>query len=330
MKALIPVLVGILSLSSIRPATAGLPPHEDISIGSLPAESVTATLRKTLSPQGRFVVLPAGGTVRIFDTPDKIETARRVLQEMQNAPSIVSFAINVRTGMRQVTRQSPQQGPVDYEIPVPQTYGAPQIVGQTGGRVIVTPGMPGNFTTRHVNPGDRVYVNPGYVTGGYTTGTEMRVTNTSTEGGVNRKYTGSTVFPRPAAVTVSAAVPDPQGLHDWAVKNGAVPVGEPAWASAGTELAVTPEHAGDGLLLNLMPQIVLAGPVGQPPRRIPVKVCAASVLTKPGAPATLEGFPGADPEFYRLFFGVKESTDDTSTMITVAAATEYMTQGSVK
>jgi len=302
--------------------------HDDISIGSLPAESVTAALRKTLSPQGRFVILAVNGTVRIFDTPAKIEEARQVLQNLQNAPATVSFAINVRTGVRRVTRSSSDPGPVtvDYDVPVPQTYSAPQIAGQGGRGSTVVPGNPGNFTTRHVNPGDRVYVNPSYVTGGYVTGTEVQTQETAAEGGVNHNYAGSTAFPKSAAVTVSAAVSDPLGLHDWAIKNGAVPANEPAWSRAGTEIVVTPEHADNGLLLNMTPQIVLPGLAGQPPRRIPIKVCATSALTKPGAPAKLEGFPGADPEFYRVFFDAQESTGDTLTLITVAAGMNYSAQ----
>jgi len=124
---------------------------------------------------------------------------------------------------------------------------------------------------------------------------------------------------------VLTAVADPQALHDWAIRNGAVPTTEPAWATAGTEIAVAPEHADGGLLLNLTPQIVLPGAAGQASRRIPVKVCATSVLTKRGIPSTLEGFPGTDPEFYRLFFGALESKDDTLTRVTVAAVNDYPT-----
>ncbi|MGB8352506.1 MAG: hypothetical protein WCD79_01325 [Chthoniobacteraceae bacterium] len=322
MKALIVVLVGVLYLCAVRPATAGPAPHEDISIGSLPAESVTAALRKMLSPQGRFVILAVNGTVRIFDTPAKIDEARKVLQDLRNAPAMVSFAISVRTGMQRV-QESPNPGPVDYEIPVPQTYGAPRIAAGQGGNGTVVPGNPGNFTTRHVAPGERVYVNPGYVTGGYVTGTEVQVQRTSVEGGVNHNYAGSTVFPKPVAVTVATAVNDPEGLHDWAIKNGAVPANEPAWINAGTEIVVTPEHGDNGLLLNMTPQIVLPGAPGQAARRIPIKVCATSVLTKPGAPAKLEGFPGADAAFYRLFLGAQDSVEGTSTLITVAAGMNY-------
>jgi len=296
-------------------------------MGSLPAETVTAALKKTLSPQGRFVILAINGTVRVFDTPAKIEEAQRVLQELQSAPSTVSFSISVRTGMQRVTRRSTDPGPVttDYEIPVPQTYGAPQIVVGPGGSRAVVPGNPGNFTTRHVDPGDQVYIRPGYTTGGYVTGQEVRTEESGVEGGVNHNYAGSTVFPKPVAVTVLTAVADPQALHDWAIRNGAVPTTEPAWATAGTEIAVAPEHADGGLLLNLTPQIVLPGAAGQASRRIPVKVCATSVLTKRGIPSTLEGFPGTDPEFYRLFFGALESKDDTLTRVTVAAVNDYPT-----
>jgi hypothetical protein len=324
-KVLIPVLVAFLAGLPMPQGTAAPSAlYEDMPLGSLPAESVNVALRKTLSPQGRYVILAVNGTVRIFGTPDKIAEARKVLEALRNAPSIVTFQIDIRTGMHEVTRQNPGSEPIasGYEIPVPQTYSPPRIVGQN-----VAPGMPGNFTTRQVDRGSGSYVNPrAYVTGGYVTGTEVRTQQTGLQGGVIHRFKGSTEFPKAVAIPVSSKVDDPAGLHDWAVTNGAIAANEPAWAGAGTDIVVTPEDTSDGVLLNMTPEIVIPGGNLQAPRKVPLKTCSTSVLVKRGVPAVVDGFTGADSEFYRLFMGAQESNQNASTRISVSAGIDYIAQ----
>jgi hypothetical protein len=95
-----------MALGSISQSAGATGPYEDVQIGALPAEAVKQTLQKTLSPQGRFVILATNGTVRIFDSPQKIAEARAALEAMQNAPATVSFAIDIKTGMHKVTHSS--------------------------------------------------------------------------------------------------------------------------------------------------------------------------------------------------------------------------------
>jgi hypothetical protein len=161
--------------------------------------------------------------------------------------------------------------------------------------------------------------------GGYVTGTQVTVQTSSLEGGVTRNFAGSTVFPKPVAVTVCAKVSQPDALRDWALKNGAATAGDPAWVSAQTEIVVTPESADDGVILNLLPKITATGADGVA-RDYPVRVCATSVLIKRGTPATFDGFPGSDPDFYRLFMAAEESTQDALASITVAAGVQYVGQ----
>jgi len=41
----------------------------------------------------------------------------------------------------------------------------------------------------------------------------------------------------------------------------------------------------------------------------------------------LEGFPGAEADFYQLFFNAPESTAGTGVFITTSATTDYLTPG---
>ena len=282
-------------------AMAATGPYEDVPIGALPADVVKGIVQKSLSPQGRFVILAVNGTVRIFDTPQNIAQARQALEAMQNSPAMISFAFIIKTGMHKVTTVS-SSGPA-VEIPVPSTYAPPQVY-QTGRGYIVTPAYPTSFTNEVV-------------------GEQTTITKTSVEGGVPHRFAGSTVFPKPVAVTICAKAADPAGLHDWAVKSGAVPQNEPAWTAARTEILVTPEHADSGMILNLQPQVVVAAADGSP-RVIPLRVCTASVVVKQGVGTAFDGFPGADADFYRLFLGAQESTEDALTSVTVGAAIEYL------
>jgi hypothetical protein len=306
MKLLVPAALAVMAWLSLSQAMGALGPYEDIPIGALPADVVKGIVQKNLSPQGRFVILSATGNVRVFDTAQNIAQARQALQAMQNAPALVSFAFIIKTGMHKVTKVT-STGPEDgASFPVPNTYAPPQVAQYGRGRYVVTPATPTSFVNMPL-------------------GVQETVTKTSVEGGEPHRFAGSTVFPQPVAVTICTKAPDPAALHDWAVKNGAAPQGEPAWTSARTEILVTPEHADNGMVLNLQPQIVVAAADGSP-RVLPVRVCTASVVVKTGVAVTFDGFPGADPEFYRLFLGAQESTDDAITSITVGAVIDYTGQ----
>jgi hypothetical protein len=74
--------------------------------------------------------------------------------------------------------------------------------------------------------------------------------------------------------------------------------------------------------LTLQPQVVVPAADGSL-RVIPLRVCRASTIVKQGAPVALDGFPGADPDFYRLFLGAAESTADAISSVTIGAAFDY-------
>src|ERR1700677_4378777 len=230
MKLLIPAMLAvIICFSSPRDARAA-GPYEDVPVGALPADAVKGALQKTLSPQGRFVILAANGTVRIFDTPEKIAAAPAALAALQSAPAMISFAIVIKTGMHKVTKvASTDDGVAGTEFPYPNNYIPPQVVSYGKGYAVI-PAQPTNFTTRRLGAGDAGYPNQG----GYVTGTVVTTSETGNEGGVQHRYSGSTVFPKPVAVTVNARVPDVAALHDWAVKSGAGPQNEPALPGART------------------------------------------------------------------------------------------------
>jgi hypothetical protein len=390
------VLVAMVAAFFSMSAVAA--PYEEVPAGYLSASVVSTTLRQTLSPQGRFVIMPTTGNVRIFDTPEKTQAARLALEQLQSGPASVSVAITVTTGLRAVTRQTvTQSSAFEYDVPPgppliggvrmgnyppaqmppqpgvqmqlpgqpvvqpqmpppqqglpgqpglpaqpakpgmpgmpPQNIGQPQMPGQPPGQMPGQPGLPPQPNMPRpmppaVAPG--AFMQPPQ--GGYTTfGPEVRITETSMEGGSTRRYSGTSGPGKLLTLSVQPRVADPAALHDLAVKYGAVPANEPAWTAAGTELLVTPDFSSGSLTLQVVPQIVIStGEAQQPPRRVPVKVCIATVVVSRRATTTFDGLPGANGEFYRLFFGAMEATDDTTTRISVSADVQYLAQPVVK
>jgi hypothetical protein len=313
----------------LAPASRGSSvPYEELPIGYLPAQSVKATLRKTLSAQGCYVILPSTGTVRIYDDGAHVQAARLALETLQQAPANVSLEIRVITGLHRVARQSVPVGEpaLDYEFPYPQNYAPSRIQNSySGGPIIVVPAQPLNFTTRRVGPGNTVNVSP---SGYRTLDSEVRIGETSLEGGVTRRLTGSAILGRPTILPVLANVPDVPSLRAWALAHRAISENEPPWSAARAELVVTPELSNGVLSLNVVP--VIAACVEdrrQPPRRIPLAGCTTTVLIdRATGSAAVERMTGTDPEFYQVFFGAKEFSDDTLSSVSFTAGVRYLNQ----
>ncbi len=296
---------------------------EELPIGFLPVDWVKSALQKTLSPQGRTVLVTPTGPVRITYAEDKVAAARRAIAELQQAPALVPVELSFATTARRVVQRLPVEPPVvSSGIPVPDRYDPPRIIQNGAGGVTVVPSMPRDFRTRNVGPGTVVNPSP---TGYQTQNSEVRLTETIPTTSVARRFSASSVSGKPVFLSVVRQVPDPAALRALALKYGAVPEAEPAWTAAGTELLVRPELSGGSLVVNITPQLVLPPmAAGQPPRRIPISACAAGVLVARGAPGSTGLLPKTDPEFYRVFLGAAQAVEDTVTAVTVTASVQYV------
>jgi len=110
-------------------------------------------LKKVLSPQGRFVVLPNKGKVLVIDTADKVRAAELALATMDSpAPDVLlDFAINPGNKAPRKTRiLNPPEAWSDF--PYPTAYLPPRIpnVVGFGGNFVVTPAHPTGFKRRKV------------------------------------------------------------------------------------------------------------------------------------------------------------------------------------
>jgi hypothetical protein len=313
-----------LSLCGLSPAALAQPASEELPVGFLPAEWVNATLRKTLSPQGRIEWITATGPVRVTDEAAKIGAAQGALAELQRAPAVVPIDILFATTERRVVQRVPVEPPVmERGFPVPNRHDPPRIIQNAPGSFTVVPAQPRDFTTRNVGPG--TVVNPSV--SGFTTLTpEVRMSETvSAQAGPARRFTGSTVPGKPVQFIAQRLAPDAAALHALARKLGAIAEDEPAWTAAATGFLVTPTISGGALVVTVVPQIFLPAPApGEPARPVPLTACAASVMIARGAPANTGLLPRTDQEFYRIFLGMPPSANEAFTALTVTADVQYV------
>jgi hypothetical protein len=289
--------------------TSALAGTVDIPTGFVPPAWVVEGVRKTLSPQGKFVVLNQTGVVRVTDSEEKIAEVYRVLATLQKAPSVVSLNLGFITfGKKAVVHPNVSPSGGGDEFPFPRKFSPPRIVQGPNGSTTVIPTQPSQFTSRGAGASAGV----------------QNVTTMEPTKQLARRILASSVPEKPAPVALLAKVEDVKGLHDFAVRVGAVGQEEPAWTAASTELLVKTELVGAELRVTVTPQIALPGASPAQPRRIPVKACSAQISITRSIPAPTGRLPLADAEFYRLFLGLPPGGPDDFTALNLTGEVRFV------
>ncbi|HEV7402200.1 MAG TPA: hypothetical protein VGO11_04705 [Chthoniobacteraceae bacterium] len=302
----LPLLAALLGVAAT--AVAGT---VDIPIGFVPQASVVEGVRKTLSPQGKFVILTANGVVRVTDTEEKILEVHRVLGELAKAPAVVSLNLGFITyGTKTVQVPSTGSGGGGDEFLFPRKFSPPKMVQGPNGTVVAVPSQPSQFSGRGA---------------GATAGATVMTTKTEPTKQLVRSLTATSTPEKPAPIPVLAKVEDVAGLRALAEKLGAVNAQEPAWTAASTELLLRTQVVGAELRVLVTPQIALpAAAPGQQPRRIPLKACAAEISITRAVPSPTGKLPRADAEFYRLFMGLAPGAPTDTTALNLTGAVRYI------
>ncbi len=285
----------------------------DLPIGFLPAAWVTDTLRKTLPPPGRFVLLTLAGPARITDQPRKIADAQQALEALAAAPALVSLTLSFEVkGPAPAPRPLAASQPVLSDgLPVPSRYSPPRfIVGP--GSVTVIPSQP-HFD--HPSPGRSA--NAGVLP-------DPAPPDAPAAGGILRRLVASAAAGKSVVVPVQTQAADPAALRRVAGQLGAVLENEPAWTQAGTAFELTPQISGGVLEVKIVPQIVLPAAAGAEPRRLPLALCSAGIPLTRSAPARTGLLPRASAEFYAAFFGVAPPPENAKVALTLTGAVQYL------
>ena len=96
-NSLIQTWIALAAGAALASGAAAPGISEDIAVGFLPSDWITAALQKTLSPQGRSAWVSPTGPLRITDAPERVEAAHRALIELQQAPALVALDISFAT-----------------------------------------------------------------------------------------------------------------------------------------------------------------------------------------------------------------------------------------
>ncbi len=283
----------------------------EIPIGFVPPAWVVQEVRKALSPQGRFVLLNATGSVRVIDSDDRIAAVSRLLARLAKAPSIVTLKIEViHSGTKSVQTQiQPDAAIAGTELPYPHKFLPPKIAQNSSGGFIVTPSQPTDFRSRTV---------------GASEGTAQVITQTVPTREIAKRLMVSSVPGTPVSAPLLAKVEDVAGLRALAVRLGAVSDQEPPWTSAATELVIQTAMIGPELKATITPQIILPAKPPQEARRIPLQACAGSVTIARASPSPTGTLPQTNAEFYRLFMGLPAGAPDDVTALNLTAEVRFV------
>jgi hypothetical protein len=283
---------------------------EDVAIGFLPANWVSASMAKSLGANGRFVMLSPNGPVRIVAAPERIAAARTALSSLQTSPAIVALELSfVAFSDKVETRPSAAPPEVIDGIPAPRHFTPPRIVARPGGGAIAVPSQP-------------IFSHRAAAVPAAGAGDGIPVTTRSSR--ILRRVNASCILGQSVAVPLSPRAADPAALRGLAIKLDALPATEPEWTAASTELQVQTELKEGVLVVNVTPQLVLPATDGGEARRIPLAACAAGIPISRGAAAPVGTLPRTDAEFYRLIIGTAPTEAGAVTALRVTATVSYV------
>lgn len=313
-SAFIPILVVFLLPGVVVPVSAQSTVTRKIDIGVATVEQVRPILENSLTPEGRFVVLPGGRGVTVIDTPAGVLAAEQALAGADLPDPDVALDFEFVTGLPGRTTSIT----VGQEAPFPVEYAPPTIiVGPTGVSTVV-PATPTKFATRNIGTTSETTTrrNPD---GSLTV--DVRSETTRFEGFVNY---GSALLPAGAVGTipVNGQVANPTFFTPF-IDPGAIQFPILSTTRISTSVVVRPRVHLGAVHLDVMPRLTMepepAPESDREPESIDLKQFRTVVEIPEGEVGQVRGLAGADDRFNRHFFGAK-NLEEGSTALRVRAA----------
>lgn len=319
----------------------------DLPLEYADLNSLKEVLPDLLSKNGTHVILGPAGVIRITDTPEKIESVRKMIQTLSVPPANIRIVVTARSiaGSRAVGAQiSGRHGPVQRggagfatNLPPGQT---PGVIRQptVNGRSIRGPGQSsgGRFTTR----GGSFQAN-GIDQRGSTSSLNQQslLVQSGREAYLEvvkevpmiDYFTRYIVGPTSPYVIVG-----PNGVVQTFAPGGTFEVPEIRWEKAGSRLMVRPVAQGNLITIEVIPQITsihIVNPQKFRDRQVNTYLTGAdqyvsftglktTVTVADGATVTIGGFSQAPPEFNRYFYGFVQTASGGAGSFTLRATIE--------
>ncbi len=307
----------VLMVAGVLSATAWLSTAQEIrkelATRHAPVELLRPVLENSLSPQGRFVILPGKGKVLVIDTADKVRAAELALAAMQAPmPEVrLNFAVNPGNPVPGKTRFiNPPEAWSDF--PFPTAYLAPGIVADGSGGFVVTPAHPTNFKRRKV--GDTLETTPTANADGSVT-VDINARHSDFGGFINY---GSAIFGSgsPGIVPLVEPVPEPEFFAPL-INTGPnlMPVFDTTRIS--TQVIVRPTVSHDIVTVEMIPQLRVNNSKNssiEKEKTISLKQYRTRLQIRNGKVGAVNGFTGASPEFNQAFLGGEQGRDGLTTV----------------
>ena len=299
------IVVVTLLLSSL--ISTGQNIRKELPTNHAPADLLRPVLKKALSPQGRFVILPGKGKVMVIDTPDRVRAAELALALATldtPAPDVqLDFAVNPgNAAPRKARSLNPPESWSDF--PFPTAYLPPRIAGNGVGGFVVTPAHPTNFKRRKVGSilETQATANPdGSVT------LDINSSNTGFVGFINY---GSAIFGSGGAgiVPLNSQVPNPRFFAPL-INSGPIlmPIFDTTRIS--TQIIVRPSVSNNIVTVDMIPQLKVNNSIEtsiEKEQTVSLKQFRTSMQIQNGKVGSVNGFKGASPKFNRSFLGGKK------------------------
>lgn len=283
---------------------------KEIDVGFSDIETVRPLLKKSLSPIGKFVMLPGKGSVMVIDTPDGILRAEQALLAAELPLPDVALDFRFVTGLP----PRKQQLTVAQEVPFPVEYAPPTIIVGPSGPTAVIPATPTRFQKRNIGVTSEVSssINPdGSIT------LDIDFENSEFEGFVNY---GSAVLPAGGIGTVPMVdqVGDPTFFTPF-INAGDMKFPIISTTRVSTSIVIRPRVELGTVYVDAMPRFtILLETEEAEPQTVDLQKYRISIPVRSGQVGRVYGFEKAGDDFNRRFFGA-EDPDTGSTAIVVKA-----------
>lgn len=286
---------------------------KEIDVGFASLDAVKPILKQSLTPQGKFVLLPAKGSVMVIDTPEGIIAAETALGNAELPNPTVSLDFKFVTGLPSRSRKISMA----QEVPFPIEYNAPQIIVNPTGNYTVIPATPSKFVTRNIGVTSETVstLNPdGSVT------LDIDTESTAFDGFVNY---GSAILPagQIGTVPVLDQVGDPAFFSPFA-RSGDILLPVISTTRISTSVVIRPRVKLGVVSLDVMPRLTVETEETDEAvgglHTIDLSEFSTQVDVQNDSVGRVYGFPKAGDDFNRRFFGA-EDPDNGAAAIVVKA-----------